>query len=73
MLISDELFGAFLKCKTKAHLTALAFGQERMGDLRTQSVTGNGTSLKAIRRNVVTVSDLRIVGTALLAARAQKI
>ena len=32
MLISDELFGAFLKCKTKAHLTALAFGQERMGE-----------------------------------------
>jgi len=36
-------------------------------NLRTQSVTGNGTSLKTTRRTVVIVSGLQITGTASLA------
>jgi len=59
VLISDELFDAYLKCKTKAYLT---FGHARWVSPRTRSVTGNGTSLRIIRRTVVIVSDLRIAG-----------
>jgi predicted RecB family nuclease len=32
VLISDELFSAFLKCKTKAYLTALAYAQETVAN-----------------------------------------
>lgn len=61
VLITDELFDAYLKCTTKAHLT---FGRLGAVNLRTQSATGNSTSLNPIRRLAGVVSNLPIAKTA---------
>jgi len=69
VLITDEIFDAYLKCKAKAHLT---FGPARSGESSLQSATGNSDSLAIIRRIVVIVSNLPIAQIASLATRAQK-